>query len=93
MDPVFITKQSLNLAKKIENLNAFVRTTPDKALSQAKKIMELQNAGKQMGLLDGVPIAIKDNFCTNGVHTTCASRFVSRFTEFSYSLQMFFQYS
>jgi hypothetical protein len=37
------------------------------------------SAGKSLGPLDGVPISIKDNFCTEGVQTTAASKTLSGF--------------
>lgn len=50
-------------------LNAFVTETPDRARSMAKASDERRRAGK-VGALEGIPLAIKDLFCTEGVRTT-----------------------
>ena len=57
-------------------LNAFITLTLDQARDQAKNT-DAQN--KRDGLLPGLPIGIKDLFCTQGVRTTAASRILSSF--------------
>lgn len=67
---------------KIHNgaeLNNFITVCTDEALSEAKRIDGEIKSGKKGGKLLGVPIAIKDNICTNGVKTTCASKLLSGF--------------
>ncbi|MEA2809061.1 MAG: aspartyl-tRNA(Asn)/glutamyl-tRNA(Gln) amidotransferase subunit, partial [Rhodospirillaceae bacterium] len=49
-------------------LNAFITETPDKARDMAKA-SDARRAKGEAGLLDGVPLAIKDLFCTEGVQT------------------------
>src|SRR5690348_14613976 len=59
-------------------LNAFITETPDKAREMAKA-SDARRAKGEAGLLEGVPVAIKDLFCTEGVQTTAASRILEGF--------------
>lgn len=59
-------------------LNAFITETPDKARAMAKESDERRTKG-QAGLLEGVPLAIKDLFCTEGIQTTAASHILEGF--------------
>lgn len=65
--------------KDIE-LNAFITLSRDKAYEQAEKVQKRILSGKDLSPLAGVPIAIKDNICTAGIRTTCASEILGEFT-------------
>ncbi|MDD3289002.1 MAG: Asp-tRNA(Asn)/Glu-tRNA(Gln) amidotransferase subunit GatA [Alphaproteobacteria bacterium] len=64
--------------KKARCLNAFITETPEIALEQAKKSDARRAAGKA-GALDGIPLGIKDLYCTKGVKTTAASKILDNF--------------
>ncbi len=57
-------------------LNAFITLTPESAIEKAR---QLDTQGADESLLKGVPIALKDIFCTQGVRTSCASRMLDNF--------------
>src|SRR5216684_6119045 len=59
-------------------LNAFITETPDKAREMATA-SDSRRARGEAGLLEGVPLAIKDLFCTEGVQTTAASHILEGF--------------
>lgn len=61
------------------HLNAYVLTTPDKALKMAAVSDERRAAG-DIGPLEGIPLGIKDLFCTQGVRTTACSNILAEFT-------------
>lgn len=65
--------------ERIENketeVQAFITTTLEDAEKEAKKI----DSNPRKGKLAGIPIGIKDNLCTNGVKTTCASKMLENF--------------
>jgi len=60
-------------------INGFLTLCHEEALNQAARIDEKIKRGEQVGRLGGVPIAIKDNICTDGIKTTCASRMLHDF--------------
>ncbi len=61
-------------------LNAFLVETPDHALAAAKAVDDARAAGETLGKMAGVPIGMKDLFCTKGVQTTAASHILEGFT-------------
>ncbi len=61
-------------------LNAFLVETPDHALAAAKAADDARAAGETLKPLAGVPIGMKDLFCTKGVPTTAASLILEGFT-------------
>jgi aspartyl-tRNA(Asn)/glutamyl-tRNA(Gln) amidotransferase subunit A len=61
------------------DLNVFLHSDAEAARAQARKLDEKRARGERLGRLAGVPIAIKDNLCTRGVPTTCASRILAEY--------------
>src|SRR3954451_14586241 len=60
-------------------LNAFITETPERALAMAEMADERLGRGESLPL-DGIPVAVKDLFCTRGVLTTAASHILDGFT-------------
>ncbi len=60
-------------------LNAFIVETPDHALAAAREADAARAAGETLKPLAGVPIGMKDLFCTKGVQTTAASHMLEGF--------------
>jgi aspartyl-tRNA(Asn)/glutamyl-tRNA(Gln) amidotransferase subunit A len=60
-------------------VKAFLLVNPDAALARAREIDARRAAGQGVGRLAGLPVAIKDVICTEGVKTTCASRILEHF--------------
>lgn len=69
--------------QRIETLEpkvrAFLSVTADLALETAKQVDAKIAAGEEIGLLEGIPTAIKDNMCTKGIKTTCGSQILANF--------------
>ena len=68
-----------NIDSKEKELNCYVTFDREAALSAAKEAQKKIEAGELTGPLAGVPIAIKDNMCTEGVLTTCSSKILGNF--------------
>ncbi len=60
-------------------LHAYLTVSRDEALAEADAADRRLAAGEPLSPLDGVPMAVKDNLCTKGVRTTCASRMLEGF--------------
>lgn len=74
-----LIKASIRKAKKSKKYNAFITITEDEAEENSQKSFERYAAQKPLSEIDGVPIAIKDNFCTKNIPTTCASNMLKSF--------------
>ncbi len=62
-----------------KQVNAFVTKTPEQALKQADAVDDAIGRGEKVGILAGVPGAVKDNVCTKGVLTTCSSKSLANY--------------
>ncbi|MGW0879483.1 amidase [Streptomyces sp. NPDC002671] len=76
--PVEVTEQTLERARRIQpEVNAFVRLTEEDALARARESTERWRRGEPVGLLDGVPVTVKDILLLRGHPTLRGSRTVS----------------
>ena len=77
------TQATTEYLARIERLDpqvrAFLTVTREDALRRAAEADARLRAGTPRGPLDGVPVAVKDVFCTRGVRTTCGSRILEHF--------------
>ena len=74
------TTAFLNAIEELDgDYKSYVTVVKDEALAKAAKADEAIKAGTLTGPLAGVPIAIKDNICTKGIKTTCASKMLDNF--------------
>ncbi|MEH1909805.1 MAG: Asp-tRNA(Asn)/Glu-tRNA(Gln) amidotransferase subunit GatA [Nostoc sp.] len=77
---VEITQEALERIQALEpKLHSFLCVTAERALEQAGAVDAKIAAGEEIGLLAGIPVGIKDNLCTKGIPTTCASRILENF--------------
>lgn len=68
------------IQEKESTINSFVTVLGEDAiLARAKEVQEQIEKGELTGPLAGVPVAIKDNMCTEGILTTCSSRILANF--------------
>ena len=66
------------IASTDEKVKAYLTVTADAALAQAERADRERASGKASPVL-GIPIAVKDNMCTEGIRTTCASKILGAF--------------
>ncbi len=61
------------------DINAYVTMDREQALKAAAAVQEKIEKGELNGVLAGVPVAVKDNLCTEGMRTTCSSKILENF--------------
>ncbi|GFQ80311.1 glutamyl-tRNA(Gln) amidotransferase subunit A, mitochondrial [Trichonephila clavata] len=69
----------LERINKTKNLNAFITVSENIALEQSSYVQKRINEEVHLSILDGIPIAFKDNWSTKNVRTTCASKMLSNY--------------
>ncbi|HWV39621.1 MAG TPA: Asp-tRNA(Asn)/Glu-tRNA(Gln) amidotransferase subunit GatA [Vulgatibacter sp.] len=75
-----VTRACLDRIRATDSaLGAFLFVDEEGAMAQARAADERRAAGRSLGPLDGVPLALKDLFCTEGIPTTCGSRILEGF--------------
>ena len=77
---VELTEEVFKHINKTESkIGAYVTLTKDEARASAEAVDKKIAAGEELGILTGIPCAIKDNICTKGIKTTCASKILENF--------------
>ena len=77
---VELAQAHIKAAERVRRLNIFITETFDHALGQAKASDARRARGEAAGPMDGISIAVKDLFCTEGIQTTAGSRILEGFT-------------
>ena len=62
-----------------DSVSAYISLSKDEAYKKAKEIDDKIAAGEEPGDLTGIPMALKDNICSEGIRTTCASKMLDNF--------------
>lgn len=74
-----LTKEYIDRIKKYDSeIESYITVTEEKAYADAEKAQKLIDSGKA-SMLCGIPMAIKDNICTDGIRTTCSSKMLENF--------------
>jgi aspartyl-tRNA(Asn)/glutamyl-tRNA(Gln) amidotransferase subunit A len=77
---VDLTKACLAQIKKLNTkLNAFITVTEKEALAEAKAVDKKIAAGKEIGILEGVPVALKDNILVKDIRATAGSKILENY--------------
>jgi aspartyl-tRNA(Asn)/glutamyl-tRNA(Gln) amidotransferase subunit A len=76
---VELTKSYIENIRKHEDLNAYITICEEKALELARKADEKIARGETSQTMLGIPIAMKDLFCTKGIRTTAGSKILENF--------------
>ncbi len=77
---VEIAQATLKQIEAVEpKVKAFLAVTAKSALASAQAVDDKIAAGESIGILEGIPVGIKDNMCTKGIKTTCASQILANF--------------
>jgi len=75
-----VTKAFLEEIKaKDEEIKAYITVCEEFAMQKAEEVQAKFDRKEEVGVLAGIPIAIKDNICTKGIKTTCASKMLENF--------------
>lgn len=74
-----VTKAYLDQMDKTRDLNAYLTETPEGAMAAAQRTDDKIARGEALGDMEGVPVGVKDLFCTKGVRTTAASKMLDNF--------------
>ncbi|MCL1926339.1 MAG: Asp-tRNA(Asn)/Glu-tRNA(Gln) amidotransferase subunit GatA [Syntrophorhabdaceae bacterium] len=75
-----VTKAILDRISELDpKINSYITVLPEDAMAAAAACDEEQAKGSPLGPLHGVPIGLKDLFCTRGIRTTCGSRALAQF--------------
>ena len=74
-----LVEAHIAVMERFRDLNAFITEPPEIALQRAKESDARRVRGEVLGPMDGIPIAVKDLFCTAGVLTTAGSHILENF--------------
>ena len=77
--PEIVSAYINRINEKEKDVQAFITTSENEALEKAKEIQEKKEKGEITKQYAGIPIGIKDNICTKGTKTTCASKMLENF--------------
>ena len=75
-----LVQEKISRIKEIDpTLNTFLTVNSEQALKKAEYFDFQRSSGEHLPPLSGIPLAIKDNLCTKGIKTTCASKILGNF--------------